>query len=121
MECLCALVTLKPGPLDRAREWARELTARKDEVIITLRDEAVVVESVFLLTQADKNYLVYYMKGHDLTAAAEIARASTHPIDEYHRQFKKETWADVQLLEVLLDADTLATDARCIPSPDTLS
>jgi hypothetical protein len=121
MECLCALVTLKPGTLERAREWARELTARKDEVIITLRDEAVVVESVFLLTQADTHYLVYYMKGHDLTAAAEIARASIHPIDEYHRQFKKETWADVQLLEVLLDADTLATDARGIPSPGRLS
>lgn len=112
MECLCALVTLKPGTLDRAREWARELNARKSEVLVTLRDEAVIVESVFLLTQGDTNYLVYYMKGHDLTAAAEIARKSTHPIDEYHRQFKKDTWADVRLLEPLLDADTVTVDAE---------
>lgn len=97
--------------MERAREWARELNSRKSEVIVTLRDEAVIVESVFLLTQSDENYLVYYMKGHDLKAAAEIARKSTHPIDEYHKQFKKETWAEVQLLEVLLDADTLSSDA----------
>lgn len=109
MESKCALVKLKPGSLERAREWARVLNERKSEVIVTLRDEAVVVESVFLLSQTDGDYLIYYMKGHDLKAASEIGKRSTHPIDDYHKQFKKESFGEVRILEMLLDVDTLST------------
>lgn len=39
---------LKPDSLDHVRAWAAELNGRGDEVLATLRDEDVVVESVFL-------------------------------------------------------------------------
>ena len=74
MESRCALVKLKLGTLDRAREWARVLNERKNEVIVTLRDEAVVVESVFLLSQTDGDYLIYYMKGMTLRLLPRLAK-----------------------------------------------
>ena len=44
---------LKPDSLNRVRVWAAELNRRKDEVLATLRDEQVVVESVFLDRTSD--------------------------------------------------------------------
>jgi hypothetical protein len=39
------------------REWAAELNARRDEVLATLRDEGVRIESVFL----EGETLVYFL------------------------------------------------------------
>jgi hypothetical protein len=49
VETVCVRVRLKPGSLSRVRAWAAELTARREEVLATLRDEGVVVESAFLV------------------------------------------------------------------------
>ena len=59
METACAKVRLKPGSLDRVREWATELRTRSDEVLATLRDEGVVIESVFLDSDEQGDFLVY--------------------------------------------------------------
>jgi hypothetical protein len=48
VDTTCVKVRLKPGSLDRVRTWAAELDRRGDEVLATLRDEGVIVESVFL-------------------------------------------------------------------------
>src|SRR5436305_10130983 len=58
VETVCVRDQLKPGSLDRVREWAAELNARRDEVLATLRDERVRVESVFLAGET----LVYYLR-----------------------------------------------------------
>jgi hypothetical protein len=49
VETVCVRVRLKPGSLSRVRAWAAEPTARREEVLATLRDEGVVVESAFLV------------------------------------------------------------------------
>ncbi len=41
-------IKLKPNSLEKVREWAKTLNERKDKVIETLRDESVILESVFL-------------------------------------------------------------------------
>ena len=58
VETVCVRVRLEPGSLPRVREWAAELNARRDEVMATLRDEGVRIESVFL----EGETLVYFLK-----------------------------------------------------------
>jgi hypothetical protein len=103
VETSCVKVRLKPGSVERVRAWAAELNGRPDEVLATLRDEGVVIESVFLDVTDDGDYLVYYMKARSLADARAVAQRSTHAIDAYHRQFKQETWEAATPLETLID------------------
>jgi hypothetical protein len=68
VETLCVRVRLVPGSLPRVREWAAELNARRDEVMATLRDEGVRIESVFL----EGETLVYFLKADSVDEAREV-------------------------------------------------
>ena len=103
METLCVRVRLKPGSLPRVREWAAELNARRGEVLATLRDEGVRIESVFL----EGETLVYFLKADSIERAREVYARSTHTIDAYHRRFKEETFAEETQLELLIDFENL--------------
>ena len=96
-------VRLEPGSLPRVREWAAELNDRRDEVMATLRDEGVRVESVFL----DGETLVYYLRADSVAAAREVYADSQHAIDAYHQRFKDETFAERTELELLVDFENL--------------
>ena len=106
-ETRCFKVRLKPGTRDRVLEWAKELQRRKEEALETLRDEGVLVESVFLERSPDGDSLVYYMKAEDMERSSRVAHVSSRPIDLYHRKFKEETWASSSNLELLLDLENL--------------
>jgi Family of unknown function (DUF6176) len=99
VETVCVRVRLEPGSLPRVREWAAELNARRDEVLATLRDEGVRVESVFL----DGETLVYYLKADSIDKARDVYAGSQHAIDAYHQRFKDETFAERTELELLVD------------------
>jgi Family of unknown function (DUF6176) len=103
VETVCVRVRLEPGSLPRVREWAAELNARRDEVLATLRDEGVRVESVFL----DGETLVYYLKADSIDKARDIYAGSQHAIDAYHQRFKDETFAERTELELLVDFQNL--------------
>jgi len=100
---VCVRVRLKEGSLERVREWARELNSRRDEVLATLRDEGVRIESVFL----DGDTLVYYLRADSLEQAREVYAHSTHAIDAYHQRFKDETFDGQTSLELLIDFENL--------------
>ncbi len=108
METVCAKVRLKPGSLDRVREWATELRTRSDEVLATLRDEGVVIESVFLDSDEQGDFLVYYMKARSLEGAHAVVQSSSHAIDSYHQQFKVDTWQSQTPLELLVDFENFS-------------
>ena len=99
---------LKPGSLEQVHEWADELRSRADEVLATLRDEGVAVESVFLDSNEEGDFLVYYMKARSLSAARGAAERSSHPIDAYHQEFKAQTWESRSSLELLVDFENFA-------------
>jgi len=101
----CVRIRLKAGNVDRAREWAAEINRRKAESLETLREEGVLVESVFLERTSEDDFLVYYMKAEDFNRANSVSRESMHPIDLYHRRFKAEAWASQDVLELLVDLD----------------
>jgi hypothetical protein len=101
-------IKLKENSLARVREWAAEMTRRRDEVLETLRDETVIIESVFLDSTPEGDFLIYFMKAESFERAREAAQQkSAHAIDEYHREFKRETWEDGTRLELLIDLDRI--------------
>lgn len=99
----CARIQLESGSLSRVREWAEHMRAHRDEALLTLQAEGVTVESVFLDSSADGDFLVYYMRSHSQQLAQEVAARSVAAIDAYHRAFKRDTWAHVRRLDLLLD------------------
>lgn len=96
-------VRLKADSLPRVRAWAKELNERRDEVLATLVDEGVRIESVFL----DGDTLIYYLRAESLEQAREVYAHSTHPIDAYHQRFKDETFESQTSLELLIDFENL--------------
>ena len=96
---------LRPGCLDRVRAWAAELTKRRDEVMTTLRDETVRVESAFLESSEGGDFLVYYMRTDDEEQSRRTAQTSTHAIDAYHREFMDAVVEEREALELLVDFD----------------
>lgn len=104
-ETQCSRFRLKPGSVPRVREWAAELMRRRDEVMATLRDETVRVESAFLESTLDGDFLVYYMRVDDSERSAVAAAQSTHAIDAYHRAFMDEVIDGRQSLELMIDFD----------------
>jgi Family of unknown function (DUF6176) len=106
-ESRCVKIRLKPGSMERVREWAMTLNERRDEALATLRDESGVVESIFLDQTEDGDFLIYYMKAESFGKSAQAYKNSTHAIDEYHRRFIRETRAEAQRLELLVDLDRI--------------
>jgi hypothetical protein len=103
VETVCVRVRLEPGSLPRVREWAAELNARRSEVLATLQDEGVRIESVFL----DGETLVYYLKADSIDQARDVYSRSNHAIDAYHQRFKDETFAEQTQLELLIDFENV--------------
>ena len=106
-ETECYRIKLKPGSLDKVNEWASELNSRKEEALATLRDERVIVESVFLEQTDEGDYLIFYMKVNSFEKVREAVAKSQHPIDDYHQNFKKATWESGQKLKMLVDFDLI--------------
>jgi hypothetical protein len=104
----CWKIKLKSGSLDRVREWARTLNERRAEAIETLRDETVVIESVFLDRTTDGDYLIAIMKAESFEKSAEAAKKSVHAIDEYHRRAMQEVREERTELELLVDLDRIS-------------
>ena len=104
----CVKIQLKPNSLERVRQWATTLNeSRRAEALATLRDETVVFEAAFLDHTAGGDFLIYVMKAESLQKAKEAAVTSTHEIDKYHKEFKRDTWGSREQLELLLDLDRI--------------
>lgn len=109
METTCVKIRLKSGSLDRVREWAKTLNeTRRDEALATLRDETAVLEAAFLDHTDDGDFLIYVMTVENPQQSKEAVKHSAHPIDEYHRQFKREVWAQIQELEQLVHLERIS-------------
>jgi hypothetical protein len=106
-ETRCVKIRLKPDSIEKVRTWAKTLNERKDEALATLRDESVILETVFLDRTSEGDFLIYLMKAESFERAKEAVQKSVHAIDEYHQNFKRECWADGKRLEMLLDLDRI--------------
>jgi len=107
MQTECFRIKVKEGALPLVREWANRLNERGDQVRELLYNEGVAIESVFLDRVGSDHYLVYYMRGPDLNKASEIAQASQHPIDIYHRDMLKKIGAGFTEMQKLVDFSSI--------------
>lgn len=107
-ETRCWKIKLKPNSAERVREWAQTINRRKDEALETLRDETVIIESVFLDTTDQGDYLIAIMKAESFEKSGEAVKKSTHAIDEYHRQVMQEVREERIELELLVDLDRIS-------------
>jgi hypothetical protein len=99
----CVKIRIKEGMLASVYKWKDHLNAHREEVLESLKQEGVFIESVFLDRQANHDYLIYYMKFQNPEKAKDAFIRSELNIDKYHAQFKQEAWAERQELELLLD------------------
>ena len=107
-ETRCWKIKLKPGSLGLVREWAETINERKTEALETLRDETVIIESVFLDRAEDGDYLIAIMKAESFEKSGEAVRKSVHAIDEYHRRVMQEIRGERIELELLVDLDRIS-------------
>jgi hypothetical protein len=115
-ETQCVKIKLKPGSLERVREWAKTLNeTRRDEALATLRDETVIIEAAFLDNTPEGDYLVIFMKAESFEKSRRAVVASTHDIDRYHQQFKKDTWESGKQLELLVDLERITEVSGQVP------
>lgn len=99
----CVKIKIKDGKLAKVYEWKDYLNNHKEDVLESLRQEGVFLESVFLDKHGNDNFLIYHMKFTNLEKAKTAFSQSNLSIDKYHAQFKQDTWADKQELELLID------------------
>ena len=112
MKTRCALIKLKPSSLDRVEAWASTLNTRSQDVLETLAREGVVLESAFLARIGGDDYLIYLMRSGDFEAAHRTGKESAAAIDEFHRQFKIDTWLERTELRPLIDFECLTAKAE---------
>jgi hypothetical protein len=99
----CAKIKIREGMLSRVLEWKKYINDNREEVLQSLRQEGVFIESVFLEKSGDDNYLIYYMKLQDHEKAKAAFNKSDLNVDKYHAKFKNEAWDERKELELLID------------------
>jgi hypothetical protein len=99
----CVKIKIKEGKLPKVYEWKEYPNNNAEEVIQSLRQEGVFIESVFLDKQGDDHYLIYYMKLKDHEIAKAAFNQSKLNVDKYHAQFKMEVFESGHELELLID------------------
>ena len=101
MESAAGLIKLKPGYAEDLDEWRKTLIARRDEVLQSLRDEGVILESWFQIEIGEEPYLLWFMHAESIAKAREVFANSKHKIDAYHLE-KLSKIADSQIEGSLL-------------------
>lgn len=107
-EVECFKIKVKSNHLPRVKEWADYLKERSKEVKALLKKEGMDIESVFLDSAPDGDYLVYYVRAQDLAKTRKASAESKHEIDEYHRKVMGEIRESFSRLECLIDFSTLS-------------
>lgn len=104
----CVKIKLNPNSIEKVREWAKVINERKDEALATLRNESVVLETVFLDQTNEGDFLIYFMKAESFEKSKQAVENSIHEIDKFHQQFKSETWEGGKKLELLVDLENFS-------------
>ena len=74
----------------------------------TLRDKSVIIETYFLGSTPEGDTLIAFMKAESFEQSRHTVEKSTHHIDQYHQQFKQDTWGSVEIVEMLVDLDRIS-------------
>lgn len=107
MKTICIKTKLKKELIEEIRAWFETLKKRTNEILESLENEGVLVESAFLDKQGNDLYLIYYLKAKDINRAYEVFNKSTLSIDRYYKECWTKYCEGREVLEELLDIDRL--------------
>lgn len=107
MQVQCLRVKLREGTTDYFVNWAKELNNKINNVYEALRNETMVVESIFLDRCEDGDYLVFYTRAEDLVKANKAMQKSDNPVDKEAIEIIQKTWESAKPLEVIFDVDRI--------------
>lgn len=65
------------------------------------------LEAAFLDHVGEEHYLIYFIKEESTKKSVQVSSQSMHPINERHREYKKNCWEGKTDLEPLLDLDRI--------------
>lgn len=108
MQTICIKTKVKAGYIEEVRRWFKELRNRQDEVLETMRNEGVVVESAFIDKRDEDFYIIYYMKANNVEKAYEVFSKSTSPIDIYFKESWRTYFEGRIVLEEVLDLELIS-------------
>jgi hypothetical protein len=80
-------VRVKKGKSQRVDEWMSLLNTRMKELLLTLKDEKMYVETIFRETIGDDEYLYWYTVQRE---GGSHVTESKHEVDQLHIEFFKE-------------------------------
>jgi hypothetical protein len=103
MDIECVRIKLEPDAIEVIQEWASRMNKEIKTVKELLHNEGMVCESVFLEEASDGNYLIYYLRSHDLKKSRKISGASHHPLDIYHQEVMRKVATNSTRLKCILD------------------
>lgn len=87
MQIECTRFRVKEGKSQKVDEWMKMLNDRMPEVLLTLKDEKMYIETIFRETVNGTEYLYWYsVQGKD---GAEL-EDSNHDVDKKHMQYWEE-------------------------------
>jgi len=101
----CIRVRLNPGMTDRFLEWARQVPSRMEEVRLSMSEQGVIAEHIFLDRTADGDFIIVYWKVEDLAKARAVFQSSTRKMDLEMTEMVELTWdrSQVARLEPVLE------------------
>lgn len=109
METAAGLIKLKPDTTGDLQEWCDTLNARREDVLASLRNEGVTIESWFQIEIAGQPYLLWFMQAESIARAREVFLASDQAIDAYHlEKMTKMSESQIEatsLLNLSIDSD----------------
>lgn len=98
-----------PDQVESLKDWFKQLeTTRRPEALATLIDETVTHERAILITEGNRQILVYAMEVADPEQSRRSADSGKHPIDAEHRAITRPALAGTPTQAVILDL--LVTD-----------
>ncbi|MEO0841027.1 MAG: DUF6176 family protein [Cyanobacteria bacterium J06643_5] len=105
METCCWKIKIKPGMLNRVRQWVDEVCQRREEYIEAIAAERSYVEAIFLDSNYQGDFLIFYHKAADIDKALEYFWNSSKPIDVHKREYIKDAWESYERIELLLEVE----------------
>lgn len=74
-------IRLKSGMTDRFLEWAKQIPNRTDEAKVSMREQGIIAEHMFLERTPDGDFIIFYCKSEDMAKTKAVFQKSESNID----------------------------------------
>jgi hypothetical protein len=98
-------IRLKAGMTDKLVAWVSQVPGRMDEVEVSMREQGIIAEHIYLERSPDGDSIIFYVKAEDLAKTRDVFQNSTRSIDQEMIEICNATWdtSDVTRFEPVLE------------------